>query len=317
MYRYQGFAEKYLDAANIVGEQVMVRCIWHDDTKPSMHFHLEKGQAWCFSCHQGGGIKKIEQRLGIRAIAGEYDVTSLRDRLNEIDKPKQDMRVKPDSTLRRYSFPTTYWTEQRKLTPETVAMFDLGYDPLGDRVGGPYVTIPIRSTAGDLLGVIKRYLDDTSPLRYLYPKGFKKSDHLFGSWLLAADDLEIDTLVLVEGSIDAMKCWQAGYPAAAILGSYLSAHQCRIVQQLDVQNVVLFFDNDDAGRSATSSALGFRKSDDKWRYDAETDLRRTSAFVSRAVYPRGRATDPGSMSSRKIQQAVETAVPLSGPYMAR
>jgi DNA primase len=307
---YEDFARKHLDIINVSGEEAMVRCVVHDDSKASMQFNLRTGLWVCFACHEGGSIKRLCRELGIPIAAEpEPDLDDIYAKITELGKePKKGNKgVQPESLLKRYSIPTRYWAE-RGFDKKTVKAFDLGNDPMNDAV-----TIPLRNDAGQLLGVIKRYLGDDVELRYRYPKGFKRSLNLFASWLLEHTDT--DTVAICEGSLDAIKCWMAGVPAVAVYGSSISRSQIRLLRQLGVGHVVLFFDNDKAGWAANDLCVGIKHHSRAGRngervqskqYDPHYDLRRWF-LVSQVKYQKGWADDPGALTPKQIRKAVSKA----------
>lgn len=306
---YEDFAKRHLDVTNISGEEAMVRCVVHDDSKASMQFNLRTGLWVCFACHEGGSIKRLCRELGISVFSEpEPDLDDIRSKLRELDHPvKQRLKVQDEALLKRYSLPTRYWLG-RGFTKKTISAFDLGIDMMNNAA-----TIPLRNENGELLGVIKRYLDEDVELRYRYPKGFKRSQNLFASWLV--EEADTDLVVLTEGSVDAMKVWQAGFPALAIYGSSLSPTQARLLRRLGVGQVVLFFDNDKAGREATAWCQGQktkrRKTKDGRKftvqeYDPRVDLRRWF-LVHHAEYRPGWAKDPGALTKKQIKRAINDA----------
>lgn len=327
--RYESFAQNHLDVGTRSGNEVMVRCVFHDNPNSrSMQFNVEKGLWNCFSCGEGGGIKKLSRRLGIR-IAEEpgAELNTLIGKLNSLRSQSTgevQLTVLPEDHLTRYDFPTLYWgpcsDDRRKptgctksegckfhrwLTPETIDVFDLGYDPMENAA-----IIPIRNFSGGLIGVIKRYLDPDVEFRYRYPKGFKRSTAFFGSWLVDHDPS--DTVVLVEGSIDAIKVQQAGHMAVAQYGSSITPEQVRLLLKMGVQRIVQMYDNDKAGRKAAEQSLGIRQHLRNGKmieeYTDRTDLRRHFS-VSRVEWERG-DSDPGSLSSEDIRWLIEHAAPV-------
>lgn len=333
-YRYEDFAEKWMTVTLKNQEEWMVRCLFHDESNGSMQFNVEKGLYICFACGAKGSIKSLQKHLGLRSIQETEvevaDILAKLDMLNEqAGKPKvPDLPILEESYLDRWRFPTTYWgicpdaevdgcmgetgcKIHRGFTPATIEAFDLGYDPLHN-----YATIPIRNVHGGLIGVVKRYLDDDIPQaeRYRYPKGYKRSLHMFGSWLIEQDP-EITEVAITEGSLDAAKLWQAGVPAVAQYGSSITRPQIRLLMRLGIQSVVLFYDNDKAGRKATEYALGThyhrdRSSKEEFTsYDQTTDLSRI--FSVRTVeYGSVRAKDPGALTNRQIRSLIARSKPV-------
>lgn len=305
-YKYEQWAKDHLPIITQSGEELDCRCVFHEDSNPSMRFNMAEGLYYCHSCHAKGNINTLSRHLGLGTMdTGHYKLQEVYDILRKIDNPLGRTRYLPESSLARYAIPTAYWEADRQLSPNIISQFNLGADPMGE-----YVTIPLRTVNGDLLGVIKRFLDPDADLRYKYPRGMKKSHHLFGAWRVARAK-NAKTVVLTEGSIDAMKVWQAGYPGLAILGSEVSVDQIKILQSLDVRRVIMFFDNDKAGRRANSQSLGYgeRKVHErgmttmKKTYDRERDLRRYFS-VERATYNPMGPKDPGAMTSAEIERCL-------------
>lgn len=330
-FPYGDFAAQYLNVHSVSGKEAMCQCCFHDSSKFTMQFNLDTGQFVCFSCHEGGGITKLGEAFGITNMkAVEPDVKFIKEKLALLHK--QDRKKKNDkpffldeSLLTRYQFPTFYWGKckddprphedctgkvgcnyHRWLKPKTVKAFDLGFDIMKNAA-----TIPARDMDGRLLGVIKRYLADDVSLRYKYPKGFARNSQMHGSWLVQQSDSH--RAVIVEGSIDTAKVWQAEIPCLGQYGSFITPNQVRLLRRLGLTELVLFYDNDKAGRLAVSYAKGLRvhkrKKKETWEYDPRTDLRRD--FLVRTVrYERGMGSDPGSTSTKAIRNAVDSAVRL-------
>lgn len=79
---------------------------------------------------------------------------------------------------------------------------------------------------------------------------FHRSFYLYGEHMLSHGT----DIVLVEGQVDAINVWQAGFNALALMGSALTEMQtARLLQMVpNGQGVVLMFDGDKAGREATT-----------------------------------------------------------------
>lgn len=327
--KYETFADNNLNVVLRSGSEWMVRCVFHDNEgSPSMQFNVDKGFYVCFSCGAGGGMKTLTRHLGLKHEDPAIDVNELIGKLNRLknqsDQPPV-LTTLPEEHLTRYKFPTDYWGEcpkhcryrrrygvrqcknHRGFTEETIAAFDLGYDPLDDAA-----IIPIRHVNGSLIGVIRRYLGSDVEFRYKYPAGFKRSQALFASWLVEKDT--DDTAVLVEGSIDAIAVWQAGYMGLAQYGSSLSPQQVRVLLRLGIRHIVLMQDNDKAGNKARRNALGYRQHlrGEKMieEYDASIDLSRH--FSISRVYWDKKHSDPGALASKpdQIRSLVDGSVNL-------
>lgn len=328
MRKYEQFAEQNLQVVVRNGSEWMVRCVFHDNEgSPAMQFNVEKGLFICFSCDAKGGMKTLSKKLGLRYQDPGIGVNELRGKLNRLrDQSGKDphLTIRPESDLTRFDFPTGYWGQcpskrrptgctgrvgcplHRWLTDETVEAFDLGYDPLNDAA-----MIPVRIRSGGLVGFITRYLDPDWPVKYKYPRYFKRQSEMFGSWLIE-EEPDDDVAVVTEGSIDSMKVWQAGSMGLCSYGSSISAAQIRLMLRLGIREVCLFTDNDKAGRKMRRRAIGWKKHNNGgWEYDETLDLRKH--FVVKKVLwtPDIAGNDPGSCTDDEIRYLIDSRIRMT------
>ena len=127
---------------------------------------------------------------------------------------------------------------------------------------------PIRTAGGELKGFSARSTSskDNGP-KYLFSKNLNKSDLLYLSELsfirLKKSKKKVEQLYICEGLFDAVRLYSLGFNAVSILGANLSDNQCQIICNLAKEQrrknklleVVLFFDNDPAGITATANAI--------------------------------------------------------------
>lgn len=286
MKDYSDVAEKYLEVTLRSGNEWMARCPFHDDSSASLQFNIEKGLYYCFACHAKGNIKTFLRHFGGNYREPEVDVADIYAKLDLIDsvsKSPVSHPVLPESTLKRYTFPTDYWAS-RGLSKAVQEAFDLGYDPIENEA-----IIPVRNIDGGLMGVIRRRLEAEYGPKYLYYKGFPRKTSLFASWLV--NKRQTDHVAITEGSLDAVSVWQAGYPAVAQYGSSISPEQAILLRRLGINRVTLFYDNDNAGRDATLYAV--------------RQLRDFMIYVVK--YREDDPKDPGSMNPSTIRERIDGA----------
>jgi len=305
--RYAQLAEQHLSVVLKSGREWMCRCPHHEDRSPSLQFNVEKGLWVCFSCGRKGNARSL---FGREAENTDENIEMLLSRIEMIEKadktPPTRSVALAESILRRYNFPTDYWTVERGFTEETVKAFQLGFDPIA---GTP--VIPVRDVNGDLLGVIRRMLNNTKyGPKYMYPKGFPRGESLFASWLVAK--MDTNHVVLTEGSADAMSVWEAGYPALAIYGSSITQHQGRLLRRLGIDSVTLFFDNDDAGRHVVHTSTGaYDPACTKCQVILEGRYRETPPLTGIqtyvVTYKGSDPKDPGAMTANRICRRVDAA----------
>lgn len=247
MLKYEQWCVKHLSVKSRFGDEVLTLCPFHDNkTTPSCSVNMRKGLFVCYSCGEKGHISKMAKRVG-SPLTAVYDAGAIGqglDRLRTLGEASEAVQRLPESWLDRFKWekPHRYWTEERGFDPETCRQWKLGYDS-SHNAG----TIPIRDVQGNVLGVVRRHIGRLRPgmPRYMYPKGFKISWHLFGAHLMTG--VKAEQVVLTEGSLDAIAMNEAGFHAVALLGARLHPHQLTIMSGFDVDRVTLMLDNDEAG----------------------------------------------------------------------
>lgn len=125
------------------------------------------------------------------------------------------------------------------------------YDAFRNRLMFP--VIDVRSS---VIGFSGRILDDNEP-KYLNSPDtlvFDKRRNLFA--LNLAKRSKSGYMILTEGNIDVISLHQAGFDSAvASLGTSLTPEQARLISRY-AQEVVIAYDNDEAGRNASQRAIG-------------------------------------------------------------
>ncbi len=233
--RYEPVIRRHFDVVGTSGSEFLCRCPWHKDgQKPNLYVNREKGVYCCHSCGQKGHLKSVTSALP------PPEAADIRARIAAMAEPPPKPTYYPEGWLRQFDFPHPAW-EQRGFSPEVITKFKLGYDPFADML-----TIPFRNVRGRIVGVIQRRLDNEKP-KYRYPKWIKIGHYLFAAWMVRQRHRR---LALVEGSIDAVACWDARCPAVALLGSRMTTDQVKVLQRLGTQEVVIMTDRDTPGQEA-------------------------------------------------------------------
>ena len=131
------------------------------------------------------------------------------------------------------------WIFSRGFTKETLNKWNCGYASNGN------LAIPIYNTILQIVGLIHRQPVGREP-RYLYSKGTHTSQVVFGLHNIIGKKL--DFVCITEGALDTMWLDQYDFNSVALLGSHLSQHQKKLLVKINCAELVLCFDNDDAGR---------------------------------------------------------------------
>lgn len=233
------------DALSAVGDyrqERPFRCHVHEDHKASASVNVAKGVWVCYTCHAAGRAQGHLRTVDLEDFASE--ICSM---LDEKDEPMSE------SMMELYtSVGSVYWSS--RFSQDAIEHFQLGHDPVTH-----CPIYPVRNSAGEFLGVVRRQLDEMP--KYRYPKGLKMQEHLFNY-----RPKRNRNVVLVEGAMDVIACWEAGIEAYGIYGSHLSTRQAELVAKCDPRVVHLWFDNDTAGKNAVEEASWYLRE----QYGVET-----------------------------------------------
>ena len=125
------------------------------------------------------------------------------------------------------------------------------YDSFRNRV-----MVPIIDARGNVVAFGGRVLDDSKP-KYINTSDtlvYKKSLGVFG--LNFAKNTKEESLILVEGYMDAISLHQAGFDnAIACLGTALTSEMAHLLSRY-CKEIILCYDADEAGQKATQRAIG-------------------------------------------------------------
>jgi DNA primase len=116
---------------------------------------------------------------------------------------------------------------------------------------------PIRDAQGRVLGFGGRVLDQSLPKYINSPESpiYSKARALYGVFEARQAIAKADRTIVVEGNIDAIALWQAGFKeTVASLGTALTVDQLRLLSRYS-RNIFASFDGDGAGRKASLRAL--------------------------------------------------------------
>jgi DNA primase len=243
-------------------------CPEHGDSRPSASVNIVKGKWWCFTCHAHGDLRGD-------ALLAEPDYETMK---LWIDNKLAEGQIYPESWLARWDAGPVhpYWME--RVGEAAARQFRLGADPEHDAV-----TYPLRDPTGQVLGVVRRALHGEGP-KYRYPTGVDVGRLLFH---YTPDHRQ--TVVLVEGALDAIALWNVGVDAFAIYGSRLSADQVRLIDRIDPEYIYTCYDLDDAG----------------WIAHRETERAFKHRLVSRLTWPKAWGKDIDEIGEIRRREVVD------------
>ena len=258
------------------GNELRGKCPIHPNAEGERTFHvnLAKNLFHCFSCGaKGSGVLelvaaldnisireaglKLQNVFVARQGSGEKRSPGApRKETKPAEKAKEPEVINPPLTLQLRVDSSHGYGLSRGLTKETLEEFGAGMCVSKGTFAGRFV-IPLHDEKGSLVGYAGRSIDGKEP-KYLFPAsshGFHKKYLVFNLHRVAKKPEFRGPVVVVEGFFDCMKIHQAGLACVGILGSALSQEQEDLLCEYFPRGVVLCFDGDSAGRSATEDCI--------------------------------------------------------------
>jgi len=205
------------------------------------------GHGHCFGCGWSGPWERVAKLLGLKGGA-EWLVE---DVANQTISDEEFSEMLGETVRKDVRLDYEVWPEEhdwRGVSGRLVAAVG-GRMKLGKY---PELVLPVRvmdRTVGHVTCKVKKARE----LNYINSRGTWAHDALY-----PYDYIErlgrIRTLLLVEGSRDALMTIQNGWPALALLGAKNWTDVCKsLVLQLEPETVVLLMDPDDAGYAAAEA----------------------------------------------------------------
>ena len=228
-------------------EQFNLLCPFHSDTVASCSINIEKG-VWI--CHAGcgqGSLKYfltkvlqisldevealIQKPIATFDIHMFEDVHPTEDYLMDIDSPDD---------FKMGSYPP--WIFKRGFSTTVLQSWVCCINKYGDMI------IPVKHDNRQVGWISRR---QNAVPKYMYSKGFKKSQVLFGGDQLTSASF----ICITEGALDTMWLSQHGFSSVALLGAVMSKTQEKLIRNLPTSELVLCLDSDEVGRKGVADMM--------------------------------------------------------------
>lgn len=236
-------------------------------------------------------VKAVAQMAGVSMPEDGYDDTLSKQRQRLLSANREAARFFHEQLMNPKNREALNYFLKRGLDQNTIRRFGLGYAPndwrelinhlkskgftehelvlanlarRSDKNGRANyydnfrnrVMFPIIDLRGNVIAFGGRVMDDSKP-KYINTSDtlvYKKSNGVFG--LNLAKNANENKLILVEGYMDVIALHQAGFTnAIACLGTAFTAEQANLLSRY-ADEIIICYDNDGAGRTATARALG-------------------------------------------------------------
>jgi DNA primase len=287
------------------GQNLRARCPFHQEKTPSFYVSPVRGSYHCFGCGKGGDLISFVQE--IEGLTFPLALATLAERagveLRPVDpRETRERQIEQQALLFATDFfqkkleessVAKQYLAKRKLLPETIKYFRLGFAPAewdsllkdADRAGilpqallkvglvipsakteGRYydrfrnrIMFPILGQNGKVVGFSGRTLEsDPKEAKYVNSPEtalFKKGEILYGYYEAKEAIRQKNRAVVVEGQMDLLLSHQAGVKeTVATSGTALSLSHIRLLARLS-DHISFAFDADKAGRAALLRAI--------------------------------------------------------------
>ena len=206
-------------------------CPFHEDSHPSLTFHVAKNSFRCFACGAHGGVIDLAMHVLGKSfietcewLANEHNV--ILTEWKPADKPAEPKPFDAARYSRFFEHPILnepackFLFDERKLNEKVVAWCRL--TSFTDRHGTPWLQIPYFDIDGHLIGVQSRNLSYQSSAinnqssaapRFRFPRGSKC--HIYNLPVLKLLQPE-EPLYITEGASDCWAMLSSGHKAIAI-----------------------------------------------------------------------------------------------------
>ena len=250
----------------VSGDNIQTNCPFHhegQERKPSFGILTKQkgkekaGTCHCFACGWTGSFAEMVSNVfgyddlglyGGKWLIRNFLTVQIESRPDILDDPdfiRKQCMIHPinksyvdEIELVSYRQYHPYmW--KRKMTPEVVDLFDVGYDKKTD-----CITFPIRDINGNCVFVARRSVKTKF---FNYPENVEKP--VYGLYELSKIRPYPNEIIICESIIDCITCWVYGKKALALngLGSDLQFRQLR---QMPNRKFILATDMDSAGQKA-------------------------------------------------------------------
>ena len=238
-------------------DNIQVCCPYHkggQERRPSAGIKKSDGIFHCFTCgethtlqemisHCFGRDDDVVGAFGWEWLLKNFLTVSIEERKSidldlSRDRDEKSTLYISDEELDKYREYHPYmW--KRKMTPEVVEIFDVGYDR-----DTKSITFPVRDVKGRCLFVARRSVVTKF---FNYPAGAEKP--VYGLYELSQLDRYPTEVIICESMIDAIYFWTVGKYAVALngLGNELQFKQ---LKEMTCRKFILCTDSDDAGMKA-------------------------------------------------------------------
>ncbi|MEJ2567258.1 MAG: CHC2 zinc finger domain-containing protein [candidate division WOR-3 bacterium] len=241
-------------------------CPIHQGDNPNaFHVDLEKNLFNCFT-HCGGGsifdfVMKKEKLSFYNAASKIWNIFYSPSQRQSIKQENAKVKVKQELTLMNLRLKLQHqhcYLEKRNIPPQLARYFQMGFCQYGMMKNR--IAIPVFDIQNRIVAYCGRAVQQDVYPKYLFPKKFNKSGHLFNIQHITPHTPHTPhtpqpsqyqkPVFIVEGFFDCIHIVKLGFDAVALMGSSISQQQLTLLKEIN-RFYILMLDGDEAGEKAT------------------------------------------------------------------
>lgn len=290
-HKIREFVEGYFHDYEEMGDEFAVFCPFHANTNtPALYINKATGLWHCFNgaCAARGSFNQLLVRLGLPETEATYfgedvSIEQIIGKLNDME----DNQVKEPTWQEALDKMTiNYATELDKIQylidrgfhASVLQRFEIGYSAIQNRI-----VIPVRNVDYKLVGFIGRAIDENIKPKYKYSEGLPRGGILYN----LQNAKNYNEVFVTEGSLDAIKVAQAGFPnVVSTLGSTITTQQTELLNRY-FDSIVILSDNDEPGEKCKRGIMDAAPRKNLWT----------------VTYPEGKK-DPGELTEKEIRECI-------------
>lgn len=246
------------------GDVYKVKCVFHEDSNPSLVFFPKTCTYKCFGCGEHGDViefvskyESISKKEAIIKLCKSIGIsvnTKTSPRLMKHLKTFTSYCNRYIKNLQNSKRALDYLINVRKLNKETLNVYGIGYVTnqesafreefyIRDRISFPIIHNNF------CVGMGYRGINQVQP-KYINDKNtdfFTKGDYLYGLHVAQKYIKQSDFAIVTEGYTDPMYLHQSGIKnSVSVMGTAFTENQMKLLSRY-TKNILLFLDNDEAG----------------------------------------------------------------------
>lgn len=260
-------------------------CPFHSDNTPSFGVNFSINAFHCFSCGAKGTIAQLCKHLQILYTPPQHTKDGTANRSIKTKKFLKKLDLRDNTITSQEIYLKIKHMKDKHLDPRNNPLFEYIHPFLEDRDISPYmknhfhirydtiteaIFIPIFNDKDEIVANARRYKNPIGKMKYKYTKGFALSKNFYN----INKHIGQNTVLITEGIFDCLRAYEYFHtsqienlnrmkeyilPISTFSVTNFTKNHIKILKDLFIKNVILFYDNDKAGMDGIEAMRKFIK----------------------------------------------------------